>query len=114
MHRSGVAYVFGALLRLRHDIWERVKIILKLLHIENGIDEYKKKIYQFKEPLKHGITLQQIKSYESHVLQNLKEKVLEKGMIFDFPSLIAGRHKENGKNNNGVEHNNLHLWNIYN
>ena len=30
-NRSGVDYVFGAFLRLRADIWERMQIILKLL-----------------------------------------------------------------------------------
>jgi DNA repair photolyase len=49
---AGVGYVFVALLRLRSDIWERMKIILKLLHIEKAIEEYKNAIYQFKEPLK--------------------------------------------------------------
>ena len=44
-NRSGIGYVFGALLRLRADIWERIKIILNLLGVNNGVDEYKRRIY---------------------------------------------------------------------
>ena len=100
-HDSGVPYVFGALLRLRSDIWERVKIILKLLHIENGIDQYKKTIYQFREPVEpwYNVTVNQ--SYESRVLQNLEERVLEKGMIFDFPDLIRTRRLNSNQSYNG-------------
>jgi DNA repair photolyase len=95
---AGVAYVFGALLRLRSDIWERVKMILELLHIENGIDQYKNVIYQFKEPLKPWFNLGANKSYETSVLQRLKEKVSEKGMIFDFPDLIRNVRLNSNKN----------------
>jgi DNA repair photolyase len=95
---AGVAYVFGALLRLRYDIWERVKIILELLHIENGIEGYKNAIYQFTEPLKPWFNVGANKSYETSVLQRLKEKVLEKGMISDFPDLIKSRRLNSNKN----------------
>jgi DNA repair photolyase len=110
-NRSGVGYVFGALLRLRADIWERIKIILNLLGVNNGVDEYKRRIYQFTQPMKHGYNITANESYSRQVLQNLKEKVLKKGMLFNFPSLIAGRRiKENGKNNNnGVEQQQLTL-----
>jgi DNA repair photolyase len=97
---AGARHVFGALLRLRYDIWERMKIILKLLDIENGIDEYRKVIYQFREPLKPWFSVSASKNYETKVIQNLKEKVLQKGMIYDFPGLI-GRRRLNKKNNGG-------------
>ena len=95
---AGVGYVFGALLRLRSDIWERMKIILKLLNIENGIDIYKNTIYQFKEPLKPWFNVGANKSYETSVLQDLKEKVLQKSITFDFPDLIRSRHLNSNKN----------------
>ena len=42
-HKSGVCYIFGATLRLRVDIWERMKIRLKMLNKEEeGIKEYKR------------------------------------------------------------------------
>jgi len=97
---AGARHVFGALLRLRYDIWERMKIILKLLDIENVIDEYRKVIYQFREPLKPWFNVSASKNYETKVIQNLKEKVLQKGMIYDFPGLI-GRRRLNKKNNGG-------------
>ena len=98
---AGARYVFGALLRLRYDIWERIKTILELLNIENGIDEYKNVIYQFREPLKPWYNVTASKTYETKVIQNLKEKVLEKGMIFDFPDLIGSRRLNSNKSYNG-------------
>lgn len=44
---AGVGYVLGGLLRVRSDIWERVKTILKFLNIENGIEIYENTVYQF-------------------------------------------------------------------
>jgi DNA repair photolyase len=95
---AGVGFVFGALLRLRSDIWERVKIILKLLHSEKAIEEYKNAIYQFTEPLKPWFNVGANRSYETSVLQKVKEKVLQKGMIYDFPDLIRSRRLNSNKN----------------
>lgn len=84
---AGVRYVFGALLRLRSDIWERMKIILKLLHREKAIEEYKNTIYRFEEPLKPWSNVGAIKSYETTALQNLREIAIRKGMRLDFPDI---------------------------
>ena len=97
-NRSGVGYVFGALLRLRADIWERMQIILKLLDINDSIEVYKK-IYRFTEPLKSGHNIAANESYLNKVLQNLENKVLERGMIFDFPDFIGDRHIKASKKN---------------
>jgi DNA repair photolyase len=100
-NKSGVSYVFGAPLRLRADIWERMQIILKLLDINDGIEVYKKRIYQFTEPLKPNHNIAANESYSNKVFQNLKNKVLERGMIFDFPDLVGYRSiKASKKNNN--------------
>jgi DNA repair photolyase len=98
---AGARYVLGAILRLRSDIWERMKIILELLNIENGIEEYKNNTYQFREPLKPWYNITVNKTYETKVIQNLKEKVLEKGMIFDFPDFIGRRFLNSNKSYNG-------------
>jgi DNA repair photolyase len=90
-NRSGVGYVFGGLLRLRADIWERMQIILKLLDINDGIEVYKKRIYQFTEPLKPSYNIAANESYSNVVLQNLENKVLEREMYFDFPDFIGDR-----------------------
>ena len=76
--RSGVKYVFGALLRLRADIWERMRIILKLLGLNNGIEDYKKKIYEFTEPLKPRYNIMANEYYSRKLLQSLEEKVTGK------------------------------------
>ena len=47
---AGLRHMFGAMLRLRTDIWERMKIVLKLLEIPGGVETYKR-IYNFQEPL---------------------------------------------------------------
>ena len=99
-HKAGISYVFGAVLRLRSDIWERIKIILKLLNIKNGINEYKGSIYQFVEPLKPGYNIAANETYSRKAIGSLEQKVLEKGMIFDFPYLIGRRKIKGNANNN--------------
>jgi DNA repair photolyase len=98
-NRSGVGYVFGAFLRLRADIWERMQIILKLLDVDDGLDVYRKRIYKFTEPLKPWSNIAVSSCYSSKVLQHLKGKVLEKGILFDFPEFIEERHIKASKNN---------------
>lgn len=95
---AGVKYVLGAFLRLRQDIWERMKTILKLLNVENGSDVYKNIIYRFNDPLKPWFNVSANESYQTEVLQNLKEKVLLKGMVFDFPDLIGNARLNSNKN----------------
>jgi DNA repair photolyase len=99
-NRSGVGYIFGAPLRLRADIWERMQIILKLLDVDNGLDVYRKRIYKFTEPLKPWYNIAANESYSNKVLQNLENKVLEKGMFFDFPDFIGDRRIKASKKNN--------------
>jgi DNA repair photolyase len=95
---TGVKYVSGAILRLRQDIWERMKAILKLLNIENGPDVYKNEVYRFKEPLKSWFNVSAYESYQTEVIQSLEEKVLQKEMRFDFPDLIKSKHLSSNKN----------------
>jgi DNA repair photolyase len=85
---AGVQFIFGAVLRLRSDIWERVKSILSLLGIKKGIEKYKNEIYKFKEPLAARENINAKSSYEIYVLQNLKKQVLDKKIKFDFPDLF--------------------------
>ena len=101
-YNAGVRYVFGAFLRLRSDIWERMKIILKLLHLEKAIDEYKNTIYRIDEPLKPWSNVGAIESYESKALQNLREIAIKKGMTLDFPD-IKRTSRLNSNKHHGVE-----------
>jgi hypothetical protein len=71
-----------------------------LLHVDDGIDVYKKRIYQFTEPLKPSYNIAANASYSRKVLQNLANKVLERGMIFDFPNFIGDRCIKSSKKKN--------------
>ena len=84
-------YVSGAVLRLRDDIWQRMITILMSLGIEHGVDEYERRIYQFTKPLKPGYNINANEYYSTRVLQDLKQRVSERGMIFDFPVYIRSR-----------------------
>jgi len=105
-NRSGVSYIFGAPLRLRTDIWERMQIILKLLDVNDGIEVYKKRIYQLTEPLNPNYNISANKSYSNKVLQSLENKVLEKGKFFAFPGFIGDRRIKPSKNNNNHQYTN--------
>lgn len=84
----GVKNIFGAFLRIRFDIWQRIKIIFKLLNKESDllIGHYNK-LYNFTEPIPHNYNLKIDKNYEMRFLQNLEKKIRENGMSVGFPSL---------------------------
>jgi DNA repair photolyase len=96
--KSGVRYVFGATLRLRSDIWERMKTIFKILNKNEKkmLTEYAR-LYNFKEPMKQDYNLYVNKTYSDTILKNLEEKVLEKGMLFDFPHLDSNTQMKKNK-----------------
>ena len=97
---SGVRYILGATLRLRADIWKRMKSIFKTLNKEEeGIKEYKR-LFHFNEPLNHGYNLAVDNGYSNIILKNLKEGVIKRNMYFDFPHLIRSRSIGIGKSNN--------------
>ena len=93
--KANVKYVFGAILRLRRDIWERMKTILKLLDIKNGIKEYNR-IFQFTDPINSGRNITASYSYANLILGKIRKAVLKSDMNFEFPRLI-------GANNTGTE-----------
>ena len=88
----GVKHVFGAVLRLRADIWERMKTVLRLLDIREGIHDYQKTIFQFLEPIQPGVNIGSSKSYENRILDMLKYRIQRRGMIPDFPTFIWKNH----------------------
>jgi DNA repair photolyase len=88
--KAGVEYVFGAILRLRADIWERIKIILKLFDIRDGIKDYNR-IFQFTEPIIPGRNIAANTSYSNMILGDVKEQVLNRNMNFEIPDLIGTR-----------------------
>jgi len=84
-----VRYVFGAMLRLRTDIWDRMKSVLALLGVENGAEQYKK-IYGFEEPLS-GSYVACDKDYGKQVTCRLGDMVRARGMSSGFPEHVGPR-----------------------
>jgi len=72
---NGVKHVFGAVLRLRADIWKRMKTVLVLLDIHEGIHNYQKTVFQFLEPIQPGVNIGSSKSYENRVINILKYRL---------------------------------------
>lgn len=93
--KANVKYISAAILRLRKDIWERMKTILKLLDIKNGIKEYNR-IFQFTDPINSGRNITASYSYANLILGKIRKAVLKSDMNFEFPRLI-------GVNNTGTE-----------
>ncbi|MGI0025335.1 MAG: radical SAM protein, partial [Nitrososphaera sp.] len=75
---AGVNHVFGAVLRLRSDIWERMSTVFGLLGISDAERIYKE-IYNFEVPGSSYLTANM--GYEKKVLDLLKMKVKESGML---------------------------------
>lgn len=84
---AGTGHVFGAMLRLRTDIWERMKTALQLLGVKDGAERYRQ-IYNFREPLVASY-LACDRTYAKDVLDRLKKMVRERGMGTDFPDNIG-------------------------
>ena len=86
---AGLQYVFGAMLRLRTDIWERMKLAIQLLEIPHGIERYRQ-IYNFEEPL-DTTYIAADKKYAEKVIGGLEERVQSCGMSCDFPDHLGPR-----------------------
>jgi DNA repair photolyase len=87
--RAGVRHVFGAMLRLRTDIWDRMKVALALLGVKDGIEQYQK-IYGFKDPL-FANYLACDREYGRRVVERLEAMVRAAGMTSDFPENVGPR-----------------------
>ncbi|HXG06076.1 MAG TPA: radical SAM protein, partial [Nitrososphaera sp.] len=104
---AGLRHVFGAILRLRDDIWERMKIVLHLLGIPDGIERYKQ-VYRFQEPLWRSYVSAD-ESYTSHVLKRLENLVKGYGMSCEFPVHMGPRRIDRSKTGQTSLHNFIHL-----
>ena len=84
---AGLHHVFGAPLRLRTDIWQRMKVVLQLLEIPEGIDRYKE-IYGFEEPLKSSyITADS--TYAKKIADKLERMIKSHEMTTHFPEYMG-------------------------
>jgi DNA repair photolyase len=84
----GVKYISGAILRIRYDIWERIKYILQILNIENFIKNYEK-IFKFKDPINSKRNLIAGKEYSEMIMKYLRHEIDKRKMEFGFPVLNA-------------------------
>ncbi len=87
--RAGVRHVFGAMLRLRTDIWDRMKAALALLGVKDGVEQYQK-IYGFRDPL-FANYLACDREYGRRVVERLEGMVQQAGMTSDFPENVGPR-----------------------
>ncbi|MEW6604877.1 MAG: radical SAM protein [Thermoproteota archaeon] len=86
---AGLRHVFGAMLRLRTDIWERMKMALRLLEIPDGIERYRQ-IYRFQEPLDASYVSAD-RWYADQVVNRLESLVKSHGMSCEFPDYMGPR-----------------------
>lgn len=86
---AGVRHAFGAPLRLRADIWERMKFVLRLLEICDGIERYKQ-IYGFEEPLESSYVTAK-SSYINKIISKLESIIHNNGIKCDFPDYLIPR-----------------------
>lgn len=86
---AGLRNVFGAMLRLRTDIWERMKIALRLLEIPDGIERYRQ-IYRFQGPLDASYVSAD-RWYADQVINRLASLVKSYGMSCEFPDYLGPR-----------------------
>ena len=86
---AGVHHVFGAPLRLRTDIWERMRLVLQLLEVPDGIKRYKE-IYGFQEPLSSSYVTADTR-YTNKIMGKLESIIKSNGLIPDFPDYLGPR-----------------------
>jgi DNA repair photolyase len=82
----GVKYVSGAILRLRYDIWERMKYILHILNIDNSINFYEK-IFKFKDPINFKKNLNAEREYTESIMMFLENELEKRNIKFGYPKL---------------------------
>jgi len=82
----GVKYVSGAILRLRYDIWERMKYILHILNIDNSINFYEK-IFKFKDPINFKKNLNAEREYTESIMMFLVNELEIRNIKFGYPKL---------------------------
>jgi DNA repair photolyase len=84
---AGVRHVFGAPLRLRTDIWQRMKLVLRLLEVPDGIKRYKE-IYGFEEPLSSNYITAKTR-YINKIISKLDSIIKSNRLIPDFPDYLG-------------------------
>lgn len=86
-HKLGIRYISGSILRLRNDIWVRIREILELLGISWSVEEYKR-IFGFQEPFMNDNNLGAGTFYSDNVIKFLKDELSRRNIVFGFDKLI--------------------------
>jgi DNA repair photolyase len=84
---AGVERVFGAIMRLRSDIWERMKMVFRLLDVPDALTLYKE-IYGFDEPIGSAY-LSASRKYSDRVMSILDSKISKYEIQGGFPDFLG-------------------------
>ena len=84
---AGVENVFGSVMRLRSDIWERMKLVFNLLDVPDAVSRYCD-IYDIREPLASNC-VSATREYAAEILTFLARRVSENLMSSGFPHLLT-------------------------
>ena len=82
----GVKYVSGAILRLRYDIWERMKYILHILNIDKSINFYEK-IFKLKYNINFKKNINYKREYTESIMMFLENELEKRNIKFGYPKL---------------------------
>ena len=85
-NEAGLNHVFGSMMRLRSDIWERMKAVFQLLDVPNAVARYKE-VYGFEDPLGSAY-LSARNSYSDRILHSMEQKIRSSGMKVGFPRFL--------------------------
>ena len=88
---SDVKFISGAILRLRSDIWERLKSMLDLLKMPDAKKQYEQ-IYNIQEPIKGNNSFNAENKYSYRILNMLMKECDKRDLKYGFPNLTL----ENG------------------
>ena len=86
-HKLDIRYVSGSVLRLRSDIWVRIRDMLELLGISSSIEDYER-IFGFQEPFANDKNLSAGATYSDNVINFLKDELSRRNIVFGFNKLI--------------------------
>lgn len=86
-YKSGIRYISGSILRLRSDIWARIRNILESLGKSWSIEEYER-IFGFQEPFINDNYLSAATIYSGNVINFLKHELSKRNIVFGFDKLM--------------------------
>jgi DNA repair photolyase len=80
---AGVKHAFGMIMRLRTDIWDRMKMLFRLLELPDAPSKYRE-IYGFEEPIGPAY-ISAKRHYSEKVSTRLRRRIIDSGIHCGFP-----------------------------